>query len=434
MTQLTVVDRGGVKVPEILTVDSAQNLLDQYGTGGTAVKIPDGVDLQKFLGRCNGGFYFDNALTSGSIGGPIKDLVYYTVINGGIPGNRAVLASSHGNNLWIAEVYGDVFRGWVTFSRPADVTKEIGDSVDAHELTRDHPYATEADKGFVRLATHDEAVYGANTEASMTPKRTQDLLDTYGLGQQSVTVPNNSNLGTFFNDKRPGMYRIGSVAAYGYTNAPADVAFAWADILVMNHEINNSRVLLLITNTGRMYTATTNAASFSGWKLKLQSDDLPVGSVYQRGMLQLLNSVSSTDVTMAATANAVKVAYDTANTKVPLTRMINGQYLYNDIWITPATLGVYTKAEVNNLIAGMGSVQDIRWSNQDIITSVDSGNGRVFGPYGGRGRFTNVPAAGVVVNIGDSNTSRPWLDDVDTVWFRYLQKQMSGAWYTVGAL
>ena len=432
MNQLTVVDRGGVKVPEILTVDAAQNLLDQYGTGGKAVKIPDGVDLQKFLGRCNGGFYFDNAITSGSIGGPIEDLVYYTVINGGVPGNRAIIASSHGNNLWIAEVYGDVFRGWVTFSRPADVTAEINKAIDDHEKTTDHPYATENNKGFVELADTTEGNSGTDATKAMTSARVQGLLSLYGLGQRSVDVPEGANLGAYFNDKKPGMYRL--VASTSYTNAPGDAAFTWAEVLLMNQELTNSRTMLMITNTGRTYTATVNAASFSGWKLKMQPEDLPIGSVYQRGMLQLLNSVSSTDVTMAATANAVKVAYDTANTKVPLTRMINGQYLYNDIWITAATLGVYTKAEVNNLIAGMGSVQDIRWSNQDIITSVDSGNGRVFGPYGGRGRFTNVPAAGVVVNIGDSNTSRPWLDDVDTVWFRYLQKQMWGAWYTVGAL
>lgn len=347
MNQLTVVDRGGVKHPEIVTIDKAQDLLDQYGTGGKAVKIPNGVNLKKFLGRCDGGFYYDNAALSGSTGGPIKDIVYYTVISGGIPGSRAIMASSHGNDLWIAEVYGDVFRGWVNFARPDDVKNWIATAIDNHEKSRNHPYATEADPGFVQLAKDWEAAAGTEATKAMTPLRSQNLLDTYGLGVRSSYVPDGSNLATFFNDKKPGFYRLYNPATSGYTNYPTDVAFTWAEVIVTNHEATNQRVLMLITNTARTYTATVNSGSFSGWKLKLQREDLPVASTSQQGIVQLVTATNSTSTTTAATPSAVKAANDNANTRVPSTRTVNGKALSANITITAADLNVWTKTEAD---------------------------------------------------------------------------------------
>lgn len=347
MNQLTVVDRGGVKHPEIVTIDEVQNLLDQYGTGGKAVKIPGGVNLRKFLGRCDGGFYYDNAARSGTTGGPIKDIVYYTVLSGGIPGSRAIIASSHGNDLWIAEVYGDVFRGWVNFARPDDVKNWISTAIDTHEKSRNHPYATESEIGFVQLAKDWEAAAGEENTHVMTALRSQNLLDTYGIGARSNYVPDGSNLTTFFNDKKPGFYRLYNPTTSKYTGHPTDVAFTWAEIIVTNHENLNQRAMLLITNTGRTYSATVNSGSFSGWKLKLQMDDLPVASLTQRGIVQLTNSVTSTDNTTAATPNSVKAANDNANTRVPLTRTVNGKALSSDIVITAADVGAWSKAEAD---------------------------------------------------------------------------------------
>lgn len=348
MNQLTVVDRGGVKHPEIVTIDEAQALLDQYGTGGTAVKIPNGVNLRKFLGRCDGGFYYDNAALSGTTGGPIKDIVYYTVLNAGVPGSRAIIASSHGNDLWIAEVYGDVFRGWVNFARPDDVKNWIATAINNHEKSRNHPYAAEDKIGFVQLAKDWEAEAGQEDTHAMTPLRSQNLLSTYGLGSRSVYVPDGANLATFFNDKKPGFYRLNNPATSGYTNYPTDVPFTWAEIISANHEALNTRTLLMITNIGRTYTATVSSGAFSGWKLKLQMDDLPIASLLQRGIVQLTDSVTSTNVTTAATPNSVKMANDNANTRVPQARTINGKPLTGNIALTAADVDAWSKTEADN--------------------------------------------------------------------------------------
>lgn len=353
MNQLTVVDRGGVKHPEIVTIDEAQNLLDQYGVGGTAVKVPNGVNLQKFLGRCEGGWYYDNAALSGTTGGPIKDMVYYTVINGGIPGNRAVVASSHGNNLWIAEIYGDVFRGWVTFARPDDVHNWIDTAIEQHESTVNHPYATETNKGFIEIASSTEAVTGTEATRAMTSLRTQNLLDTFGLGAKSVSIPAGTNLVTYFTGHKFGVFHIDD--ADNYTNAPPETV--WGEIICTSHEILNYKSLIAVMANGTLYTASINAGSFTGWKKKIELGDLPIASTTQAGIVQLNNTVISTSVTQAGTANAVKIAYDkgvaadnNANTRVPSSRTVNGKALSSDITITAADVGAYTTAQTDSLI------------------------------------------------------------------------------------
>lgn len=346
MNNLTVIDRAAVKHPEIVTIDEAQNLLDQYGIGGVAVKIPGGVDLKTFFGRCPGGLYVDDSSTSGTSGGPIVGIVYYSVINGGIPGNRSVVASSHGNDLWIAEVYGDVFRGWINFARPADVKIWIQEAIEMHEASRNHPYATEAAKGLVQLATQAQAVGGTEASAVLTVLRAQNLLDSYGLGSRSVLVPDGVNLGTWFGTQKPGFYRLG--ASSSYTNVPQDQAFGWAQIVTLNNNLTNSRSLLLMTDTGRMYAGVLHAGAFTGWKLKLQMEDLPLASTFIPGIVQLVDSVTSTDLTKAPTANAVKLANDNANSRVPSSRTVNGKALTADITITASDVGAWSKVEADN--------------------------------------------------------------------------------------
>lgn len=361
MSQLTVVDRGGVKHPEILTVDAAQNLLDQYGVGGTAVKIPDGVNVQTFLGRCDGGFYVDNALESNTTGGPINDLVYYTVTSGGIPGNRAIVASSHGNNLWIAEVYGDVFRGWVTFSRPQDIEDAVSNAIEIHEQSRNHPYALETAPGFVQFATQAEAESTTNANRAMTSQRVQNLLSTYGVGQLAVTVPAGTNLGTYFSTRKFGIFHLDGLNTY--VNAPAIAD--WGDIICTSHEIVNYKTLTLITSTGLLYTATISNGVFSGWKKKIEIGDVPIGSTAVTGLVRLYGGVDRADNSLAATAAAVKTAYDTAvnannnaNGRVPSGRRINGYPLTNDVNLSANDVGAYTKAEVNALLNN--SATDLR--------------------------------------------------------------------------
>lgn len=426
MSQLTVVDRGGVKHPEILTVDAAQNLLDQYGVGGTAVKIPDGVNVQTFLGRCDGGFYVDNALESNTTGGPINDLVYYTVISGGIPGNRAIVASSHGNNLWIAEVYGDVFRGWITFSRPQDIEDAVSNAIEIHEQSRNHPYALETAPGFVELADQTEAESGSNTTRAMTSQRVQNLLNLYGVGPIGVTIPAGTNLATFFGTQKFGVFHLDSLNTY--TNAPAGVT-TWGDIICTSHEVVNYKTLILITSNALLYTATISAGSFSGWKKKIELADVPIGTTGQAGLVQLMDSVASTSITRAATANAVKYAFDTANDRVPLARTVNGQSLRNDIWLDAHAVGTYTYAEIDAKL-GSHTVQDIRWTRESII-----GHTGFIGYHGsgGNGRITSIPEYGVCVQLADYVTQGDvYLPDIDEVRWRYLQKLVGGVWYNVG--
>lgn len=342
MNELTVVDRGGVKHPEIMTIDKAQDLLDTYGVGGTAVKIPGGVDLKKFLGRCDGGWYYDNAALSGTTGGPIKDLVYYTVINGGIAGNRAIVASSHGNNLWIAEVYGDVFRGWVTFARPDDVHNWIDTAIDNHEKSVNHPYATEASRGMIEIASPAEAISKTENSRAMTSLRVQNLLDTYGIGIRSIQVPQGVDLSTYFNTLPAGFYHIDNSSSYQNHPSGTDI---WGEIIVTCHEVSNYRGLIAMMADGTLYTAAVQAGSFTGWHKKIELVDLPIASTAQRGIVQLYAGVDSTNNTLAATAGAVKVANDNANTRVPSTRRVNGKALSTDITITAADLGVWTTAQ-----------------------------------------------------------------------------------------
>lgn len=427
MNELTVVGPGGVLRPDILTEAEAQALLDRYGVGGTAITIPAGTNLQKYLGRVDGGFYYDDATTSGTTGGPIADKVHYTVLSADIPGNRTILAVTKGNHLYTAEVYGDVFQGWASYGNSVDVKSWIDAAIEAHEQTRDHPYATETDQGFIEIASPTEAVSGTDNTRALTSLRAQNLLSTYGLGATSVKVPNNSDLAVYFNTVKPGFYHLDASTGYGYQNTPTDVAFAWAEIIVGAHEATNYRTLLMITAEGRLYTAVVSAGSFSGWRRKIEFADIPHASATVDGLTKVLDSISSSDQVNAGSANAVRVAYETANSKVPQTRRINGLALTGDINITPGLIGTYTAQEIDAKLAGLGTLQDIRWGGLQGY-----GNSSFVGWE--KGRKTVTPAGGVMVDIADYSTSKIWIEDVDNVWWRYLQKQVGGSWYNVGAI
>lgn len=411
MNELTVVGKGGVKHPDILTEDEAQNLLDRYGTGGKAVTIPAGTDLQKFLGRCSGGFYYDDASISGSTGGPIPDKVYYTVVSAGVPGNRAVIASSHGNNLWIAEIYGDVFRGWVTFSRPEDVDAAIESAISEHEKTRDHPYALETDKGFIEIASPAEAITGTENTRAMTSLRVQNLLDTFGIGAKSITIAHGTDLVAFFKDKKFGVYHIDG--SDQYVNSPPSAA--WGEIICTAHEILNYKSLTAIMQDGSLFTAAINAGSFSGWKKKIELRDIPHASSTVDGLTKVLDSISSTDQVNAGSANAVKVAYDTAinannnaNNRVPLSRRINGLPLTGDINITPGLIGTYTAAEINSLINSNST--NVRFGAAQTLKER---------------RATERMSGGVMTSWADYGGSNYW------VVLRPLQIYRNGTWALV---
>lgn len=425
MNELTVVGKGGVKHPDILTEDEAQNLLNRYGTGGTAITIPGGVNLQKYLGRVVGGFYYDDATTSGTTGGPIKDKVHYTILSAAIPGNRMVIATSHGNRLWTAEIYGDVFQGWSEYGNVTKIAEWIAKAITDHEASRNHPYALENAPGFIEIADSTEAPTGTENTRAMTSLRVQNLLDTFGVGTRSIPIPVGTNLGTYFNDKKFGVFHIDNVNQY--VNPPMTGPQVWGEIICTSHEVTNYKSLIAVISDGSLYTATISSGSFSGWKKKIELGDIPYASSTVPGLIRIQNSLTSTSTTDAASANAVKLANDNANSRVPQTRRVNGLALTNDINITPGLIGTYTKAEIDAKLAGLGSVQDIRWGTESMF-------GNVSFVRWANGRKTTVPVGGVIVNLADYRTDELWIEDVDNIWWRYLQKQVKGVWYNVGSI
>lgn len=411
MNELTVVGPGGVLRPDILTEAEAQALLDRYGVGGKAITIPGGTNLQKYLGRVDGGFYYDDATTSGSTGGPIADKVHYSVLSTDIPGNRTIIAVTHGNHLFTGEVYGDVFQGWSKYGSVEETQDLIADAIEEHAESRDHPYATETDKGFVELADGTEAITGTEATRAMTSLRTQNLLDTFGVGARSIVVATNTDLAAFFKDKKFGVYHLDGTSTY--TNAPE--AGAWFEIVCMSHEVLNYKSLVAISSDARLYTAVINAGSFSGWKKKIELADIPHASGTVDGLTKVLDSISSTDKVNAGSANAVKVAYDTAinannnaNNRVPLTRRINGLALTGDINITPGLIGTYTSAEINNLV-------------NNAATDLRLGTPQTFKER----RCTERMSGGVMTSWADYGSSNYWL------LLRPLQIYRNGTWALV---
>jgi hypothetical protein len=425
MNELTVVDRAGVNHPYVMTQDQAQALLDSYGTGGMAKTIPAGVNIGNYFARSTGGFFYDDPAISQSTGSPNGLQTYYTVIYGGVPGNITIFANTKGNNLFIGEVFGDVFRGWKTFVQTAEMNAAIAAAIALHESSVNHPYATEIQKGFIEIAATAEAQSKTENTRAMTSLKTQQLLDLYGVGAKSIMIPTGTNLATYFNDKPFGVYHLDNYPGNGYSNYPTDVVGGWGEIICTSHEVTNYKSLSLISDAGNLYTAAVTAGSFSGWRRRIELSDIPIATSSVQGLTRVLDSITSGSTTDAGSANAVRVAYETANSKVPLTRRINGMTLDNDLTIDAHGVGAYTQAEVNALIANLGAVQDLRWSGE-------TQNDKLQFTYYSQGRRTSVPAGGVITNVADYQTSKLWIEDVDGVWYVYLQKKMGGVWYNVG--
>lgn len=107
----------------------------------------------------------------------------------------------------------------------------------------------------------------------------------------------------------------------------------------------------------------------------------------------------------------------------PTSRVINGHALTGDFNISAGDVGAYTTGQVDSLVNA--TVQDVRWSGES-----QQGNGAYVN--WGNGRKTNTPDGTVISNLADYSTSQVWIEDVDNVWYRYLQKKINGTWYNVG--
>lgn len=72
-------------------------------------------------------------------------------------------------------------------------------------------------------------------------------------------------------------------------------------------------------------------------------------------------------------------------------------------------------------------VQDIRLSAMGTLVN------RNFVNFD-QGRAAYAPDGSVMVGVADTETSKIWVEDVDAIFYRYVQKQIGGVWYTVGVL
>lgn len=95
-------------------------------------------------------------------------------------------------------------------------------------------------------------------------------------------------------------------------------------------------------------------------------------------------------------------------------------------------------ADANGNVNINPGVQDVRWTGVSWISSSSFNAVYANGTWSST---TTVPAGAVVVNMADYRIAEAnpgkgekWLDTVDGVGYRFLQKQVNGVWYTVGTL
>lgn len=84
-------------------------------------------------------------------------------------------------------------------------------------------------------------------------------------------------------------------------------------------------------------------------------------------------------------------------------------------------------ADSNGSVTITAGVEDIRFGARAIL------NNSQFVRYS-NGRAGYVPDGAVVVGMADVRTDEIFIEDVDQIFYRYLQKKIDGVWYTVGVL
>lgn len=80
-----------------------------------------------------------------------------------------------------------------------------------------------------------------------------------------------------------------------------------------------------------------------------------------------------------------------------------------------------------NLPLPQQGVLDIRLSGLGAISNTGFTNE-------GSGRRASAPDGSVIVALADAVTKQLWLEDVDIIYYRYIQKNINGVWYNVGTL
>lgn len=72
-------------------------------------------------------------------------------------------------------------------------------------------------------------------------------------------------------------------------------------------------------------------------------------------------------------------------------------------------------------------VTDIRLSEEIQM------NNTQFTPFS-QGRRASAPAGAFLCAVADNQTGKIYLEDIDVIWYRYVQKQIGGVWYNVATL
>lgn len=72
-------------------------------------------------------------------------------------------------------------------------------------------------------------------------------------------------------------------------------------------------------------------------------------------------------------------------------------------------------------------VTDIRLSQEGIVDKLS------FIPWS-QGRRAQAPAGSFITSMADYKTGKEYIEDVDAIWYRYVQKQIGGVWYNVATL
>lgn len=159
---------------------------------------------------------------------------------------------------------------------------------------------------------------------------------------------------------------VGDIHATGkllYTNSYATVADL-PDAAVYKG------VLVYVESTGMSYFSNGTV-----WRGIFNLEDIPQASLFQQGIVQLNSTVTSTSTSQAATASAVKQAYDLADSKesTQWTTAANGY----DLYYMPARIGLGTSNPTEKLtVEGNIKVQRIFYNHEysNVLELPDAGS------------------------------------------------------------
>lgn len=217
-----------------------------------------------------------------------------------------------------------------------------------HELSRRHPDATLAAKGFTQLSS---AIDSASEVLAATPKAVKAA---YDLANGKYTAADATTA-------RKGIVQLSSA-----TDSLSELLAATPKAVKTAYDLANAKYTAVDATTARKGLVQLSSAIDSVSEVLAATPkavkvayDLANGkytaadaTTTQKGIVQLSNATDSTSETLAATSRAVKAANDNASGRVPSGRKINGYALTNDFNITAQDI-------FNGQAVGIGNAADL---------------------------------------------------------------------------